>query len=179
MVAASDFRVRGMTVLELAVVMVIIGILASMILPLYSGYQSRMEEARCLANLRNLYVAASGHLLANKSWPQIPNNLVTEDPKAYARAWVDALTPFGAPHSTWICPTIQGKLQIPMDAIGQDKHYRIDFVGSAFDADETAPRRDPRFPWFVERAGFHSRGNLVILADGTTTSLMDLVAQLK
>ena len=51
-----------MTLLELAVVTVIIGILASLLLPVYSGHVARSGKIQCLANLRNIYVAASAHL---------------------------------------------------------------------------------------------------------------------
>jgi hypothetical protein len=145
-----------------------------MLLPVYSEYTARMEEARCLANLRSLYVAASGYLQANDSWPQIPVTLITEDPTMYARSWVRALTPFGAPHATWICPTIQHSFGISMDALEKDENYRIDFIAAPFDDNPVSPRLDPKHPWFLEKAGVHSRGNLVVLADGTTVSLKDL-----
>jgi prepilin-type N-terminal cleavage/methylation domain-containing protein len=162
------------TVLEVLVVVVIVAIIASMLLPVYSNYTSRMEEARCLANLRNLYVAASGYLLANESWPQIPVQLLVDQPKAYARAWVSALAPFGAPHSTWICPTIQRSFQISMDELAKDENYRIDFIATPFDDQPSSPRRSATHPWFIEKSGIHSRGNLVVLANGSTLSLRDL-----
>jgi len=171
---AGSARRRGFTILEVLVVVVIIAILASMLLPVYSSFTARMEEARCLANLRSLYGAASGYLQANESWPQIPAALMTDDPKGYARSWVSALAPFGAPHSTWICPTIHRSFHISMDALEKDEHYRIDFVAVPFDDNPTSPRRDPAHPWFLEKSGVHSRGNLVILANGTTLSLRDM-----
>jgi type II secretory pathway pseudopilin PulG len=157
------------------VVVVIVAILASMLLPLYSSYKTRMEAVNCMANLRNLHIAASGYLLSNKSWPQISPALGNDNPKAFAKAWVEALRPFGAPHSTWICPAIQQRLHVTMEAVQKDEDYRIDYVPTPFDDNEVSPRRALRHPWFIEKAGFHGRGNLVILADGTTTSLKDLV----
>jgi prepilin-type N-terminal cleavage/methylation domain-containing protein len=162
----------GFTLLEILVVIVIIAILASMLLPVYAAFLSRMEETRCLANLRTLYLAGSGYLQANESWPQIDNKLITEDPKTYARLWVTALKPFGAPHSSWICPTLQKTFAFPMEAIDKDENYRIDFIGAGFDTNPLTPRISETFPWF--KAGVHRRGNLVILANGTTTSLQDL-----
>lgn len=172
-------RRRAVTILELAVVLTIIVILVSMLLPAYTSYQSRAEEAACLANLRNLYVAASGYLVANKSWPQIPAKQAVDEPVAYAKAWVQVLAPYGASHSVWICPTLQRSLQLTMEAVEKDERYRIDFFATPFDDNEGTPRRKPRHPWFVEKAGVHGRGNLLILADGTTTSLSDLVEQAK
>ena len=168
---------RAVTLLELAVVVAIIVILVSMLLPAYTSYQSRVQEAACLANLRNLYVAASSYLVANKSWPQIPAKQSIDEPVAHAKAWVQTLAPYGASHSVWICPTLQRNLQLTMEDVEKDKHYRIDFFATPFDDNEGTPLRKPKHPWFVEKAGFHGRGNLIILADGTTTSLRDLVEQ--
>lgn len=167
-------RTRAFTILEVLVVVVIIAIIASMLLPVYSSFVARMEESRCLANLRNLYVAASGYLQANESWPQIPVTLMTDEPKTYARSWVAALAPFGAPHSTWICPSLQHLSGISMEALEKDEHYRIDFFATPFDDNPVSPRQAPTHPWFIEKAGLHSRGNLLILANGNTLSLKDV-----
>lgn len=164
-----------MTLLEVAVVLVIIAILASMLLPFYGAMQARAEEGRCLANIRNLYVAASGYVNANGFWPQVPFKMSVDQPHAYARLWVEALAPFGTSHSTWICPTLQRRFGIPLAALEKEENYRIDFVPNPFDDNPESPRRAARFPWFMEKAASHSRGQLVILADGTTTALMDLV----
>lgn len=169
-----DRRDCGVTVLELAVVVVIIGILASMLLPIFGGIQERALEATCFANLKNLYVGAASYLHANGSWPQIPNTLLASDPKSYAHRWVDVLKPYGIPHQTWICPTIQRKFAQPMSTIDDNDHYRVDYLGMAFDEKPSSPYPEKPFPWFVEQAGFHGRGNLMILSNGTTTTLADM-----
>ena len=170
----SVSRASGFTLLELAVVMVIIAILASMLLPILSSFNSRAEEARCLANLRNLYVGASACLQANGSWPQIPNDLIVSDPKTYAKMWVAELTPFGIPHTTWICPSVQRSLGIPLSEIEKDENYRVDYIGVSFDDKPSSPYPEEAYPWFIEKAGFHGRGNLLIMSNGSTVSLADL-----
>lgn len=173
----SRERARAFTLLEIMVVVVIIGILASMLLPLFRSFSARADEARCLANLRTLYVAASGYLQADGAWPQIPAKLFVDEPKTYARSWVTALAPYGAAHSTWICPTLHRSFAISMDALEKDENYRIDFLATPFDENPAAPRANPNHPWFIEKAGVHPRGNLLILANGTTTSLLDLTGK--
>lgn len=170
-------RERAFTLLEIMVVVIIIMILASMLLPLYSSFTARADEARCIANLKGLYVAASGYLQADGAWPQIPVKLFTDDPKTYAKLWVAALTPYGAPHSTWICPTLQRTIGTSMEALEKDEHYRIDFIATPFSDDPLAPRANPAHPWFMEKAGVHPRGNLLVLANGTTTSLLELTGK--
>lgn len=167
-------RTNGMTVLELAVVIVIIAILASMLLPLMSSFNSRAEEARCLANLRSLYLGAAGYLQANGSWPQISNDLISTDPKTYAKSWVTALTPYGIPHQTWICPTVQRGIGLPISSIDKDENYRVDYLGVSFDDQPSSPYPEEAYPWFLEMAGFHGGGNLLIMSNGSTTSLRDL-----
>lgn len=164
-----------MTILELAVVLVIIAILASMLLPFYGAMTARAEEGKCLANIRGLHVAASSYLNSNGSWPQIPVKLSEDNPHAFARNWVEALAPFGAPHVSWICPSLQRRLGIPFSAIDEKDHYRIDFLPSSFDSDPATPRRAGGYPWFMERIASHPRGQLIILADGTATALLDIV----
>ena len=166
---------RGVTVLELAVVIVIIGILACMLLPVAARIQSRADEATCIANLKNLFVGAAGYLHDKESWPQIPNTLLKDDPKGYAKQWVAALSRYGIPHKAWICPAIQRERHEPMSTIEDDETYRVDYIGMAFDDRPTSPKPENPFPWFVESAGFHGRGNLIILSDGNTTSLNDMV----
>ena len=175
------FQVRqalgGVTVLELAVVMVIIGILTAMLLPVYSSYVQRIEQAKCLANLRNLYAAASGYLQANGSWPQIPPSLMTTDPKQHARDWVEVLKPYGAPHAVWICPTIQRESGEPMDSFDTVENYRIDYVPTTFNDNPTSPLQFARNPWFMEKGNCHDGGNLIMFADGSTASVRDLIQQ--
>lgn len=167
-------RNAGMTLLELAVVMVIIAILASMLLPFLSSYQTKAEEAKCLANLRNLYVGASGYMQSNGSWPQISNALVVTDAKTYGKMWVAALAPYGIPHTTWICPSVQRTLGLSISTIEEDANYRVDYIGVEFDDQPSSPYPEDVYPWFLEKAGFHGRGNLLVLSNGSTTSVADL-----
>lgn len=171
-------RAGGFTLIELAVVMVIVAILATMLLPMYSHYLRRADEMKCMANLRGLYVAASGYLQANGSWPQIPSALRLSEPKVHARNWVETLKPFGAPHNVWICPSAQREMGLTSEQYDSDQHYRIDFLPMAFNDQPSTPRRWPRFPWFVEKGNFHGRGNLIIFADGSTAAFKDVVADL-
>jgi type II secretory pathway pseudopilin PulG len=159
------------------VVIVIIAIIASMLVPAYGGWRARADEARCLANLRSLFVAASRSLDAAGEWPQIPLKMMIDNPKQHARAWVQALEPYGAPHSSWICPTLQRSFQFPMEDLEKAEHYRIDFVPSEFDDGQNSPRLVGHYPWFMEKTASHARGQLIIFADGTTSSMVDFLGQ--
>jgi type II secretory pathway pseudopilin PulG len=162
-----------MTILEIATVVVIIGILASLLLPAYSGHRARYERVQCMANLRSLHVAASGYLQAGASWPQIPSELIVSDPSDYAKRWVQALGPFGAPRQVWTCPTHERDFEPEAET---EDNYRSDYIASPFNEDPASPHRWVRYPWFFEQGNFHKRGSLIIFNDG---SIMDLADYLK
>ncbi len=100
------------TLLELLIVLAIIGILATLLIPVYGHLRERAQKVQCMANLHSLYVGTDLYVQRNGSWPQIfLKNYGT--PEDYANAWVAALDPFGIERTTWICPTIQEMLHGP------------------------------------------------------------------
>ena len=95
------------TLLELLIALVIVGILITLLVPVYGRIRERAQKVQCMANLRSLYVGTEAFLQRNGSWPQIfaKNYGETED---FANAWVTALAPFGssaAPGSARRCRT--------------------------------------------------------------------------
>lgn len=164
-------RESGFTLLELLIGLVIIGILATLAIPAYTGLRERAQRVQCLANLRALYLGADLYLQRNGSWPQIRSNDYPES-TAFADVWIDALTPYGVERKTWICPTIQGLLGGP-DYTVPDK-FRIDYFATPFDDKSTTPHRWPRQPWFIEAGDVHGSGNLIIFTDGSISSLADV-----
>jgi type II secretory pathway pseudopilin PulG len=62
----------GFTLLELLTVIIIIVLLASMIIPTMAGLRARADRGKCMSNLRQLYVAASGYVDSQGHWPQVP-----------------------------------------------------------------------------------------------------------
>ena len=157
------------TLLELFIVIVIVGILVTLTVPLISTLRARAQRLQCSGNLRSLYVSADLFLQQNGSWPQIPRTSSDTGSEEYAKAWIDALAPFGASAKTWICPTIQGLLENPDYLSAGD--VRIDYTPMPFDDKPTTPHLWPRQPWFVERGDVHGNGNLVIFTDGSISDL--------
>lgn len=164
---------RAFTLLELAMVVVIIGILATLLLPVYAGFRARAEKAQCIANLHTLYIAADLFLQRNGSWPQIPRSSSDTDGHEFANAWIDALAPFGPGRKSWICPTMEGLLHNP--DYTQPQNARIDYIPMNFDDKPTTPHRWPRQPWFVESGDVHGDGNLLIYTDGSVAEVGDLL----
>ena len=166
-------RGRAFTLLELAIALVISGILATMLLPVYAGMRARAQKAQCIANLHNLYVAADLYVQRNGSWPQITRGDSDTADADFANAWIDALAPFGPARQTWICPAIEEVLQNP--DYQQPQNARLDYFPMSFDDKPITPHQWPRQPWFVETANVHGHGNLIIYTDGSVAQTGDLM----
>ncbi len=160
------------TLLELLIALVIVGILITLLIPVYGRIRERAQKVQCMANLRGLYVGTEAYLQRNGSWPQIflKNYGESED---FANAWVAALEPFGIERSTWICPTIQVLLRNP--DYNDPANARLDYVSTGFDDKPTSPHQWPRQPWFIETGDVHGNGNLIIFTDGSIAETNDVL----
>lgn len=167
--------VRGFTLLEVLVVVVIIGILAALLFPVLSVMRARAQRVQCMGNLRSLYVAAESYLQQNGSWPQIGGDDSNTAEQDEANAWISALAPFGPTQKTWICPTVQELLQNP--DLSKPENVRIDYIATPFDDKPPTPHQWPTQPWFIESADVHGNGNLIILTDGSISDLKTVAGQ--
>jgi type II secretory pathway pseudopilin PulG len=173
---SATFSLRAFSILELAVVVFIIAILASLTIPAYSHIRARAQRFRCAGNLRNLAVAANQYIQQNGSWPQIPPTAGEDgSPEQFAEAWITALAPFGPTRETWICPTMQNKLGNPDYSTPDDA--RIDYMPTSFDEKPHSPHEWPRQPWFIEMGDVHGNGNLIIFTDGSISDLNTVLQQ--
>ena len=167
---------RGFTLLEVAICVLVVGILATMLFPVLNSVQARAERSKCTANLHSLHVAASLYVQEHRMWPQIA---VTESmpPKDIADAWITTFQPYGLSQINWICPTIQHLLQSP--DIGDPENKRVDYAATAFDSNPQSPFQWAKQPWFIESGNVHGNGNLIIFPDGHVESLNELVGVLQ
>jgi type II secretory pathway pseudopilin PulG len=159
----------------LLIVCVIIGILAILTLPAISGMRARAQRVQCMTNLRSLYAATELFIQQNGSWPQIA---MSDDDSAetdYAKAWIEALKPFGPDQKSWICPTIQNLLGNP--DLSDPANVRVDYVATTFDDKPATPHQWPRQPWFAEVGDVHGHGNLIIFTDGSISDLKTVTAK--
>lgn len=162
---------RGFSLLELVTVVLVIAILAVMVAPMVSTIRGRLDRSRCMANLRNLHVAAALYVQERRQWPQIIAPGASGSPEVAAR-WVDALRPYGLDQMTWVCPTVQRLMQSP--DLTKDENRRIDYVATPFDANPMTPFRWSTQPWFIEKGNMHGNGNLIIFPDGHIQSLYEI-----
>lgn len=166
-------RFVAFTLLELLIVLAIIGILGTLLMPVYAGMRARAQRVQCVANLHNLYLAADLFLQRNGNWPQITHGQSDTGPQDFANAWFDALAPFGPTRQTWICPALQEVLHNPDYLLPEDA--RLDYFPMSFDDKPTTPHQWPRQPWFIETANVHGNGNLIIFTDGSIVETNDVL----
>jgi prepilin-type N-terminal cleavage/methylation domain-containing protein len=179
LVEQQAVRKVAFTLLEVLIVLVIIAILAILLLPAISAFRARAQRIQCMANLRSLYAATELFIQQNGSWPQI--GMADDDSDSaeeqHAKAWIDALTPFGPTQQTWICPTTQNLLGNP--DLSKPENMRIDYFTTSFDDKPATPHQWPRQPWFAEVGDVHGHGNLIIFTDGSISDLKTVAAKAK
>jgi type II secretory pathway pseudopilin PulG len=163
--------------MEMAIVVAIIAILAVLLIPVIEKLRARAQRVQCMANLRNLHVAAAQYVQDNNQWPQIASTSGDEDDTSYALEWIAALAPYQVLKKSWICPTLQNALGNP-DYISPGNE-RVDYFGMPFDDKPMTPYQWPRQPWFVESADVHGHGQLIIFTDGSISDYKTILAEAK
>ena len=63
----------GFTLLEVATVIVILGILGTLTVPVVKGFRERAEGLKCMANLKGLSLGVQAYIVDHRCWPQISN----------------------------------------------------------------------------------------------------------
>jgi len=165
----------GFTLFELLIALVIIGILSILLLPAISGLRARAQKAQCMANLRSLYTATELYIQQNGSWPQIVMSDSDSAEDDFAKAWIEALAPFGPSQKSWICPTVQNLLGNP--DLSDPSNLRVDYFGNNFDDKPTTPHQSANAPWFAEVGSVHGNGVLIIFADGRIVESNALISR--
>ena len=151
-------------------VIVIIGILATMLVPVFQRLQGRAELQSCVGNLKGLYAAGTSYVQDQGHWPQIETKDVQRP--AYALAWIAAFRPYGIAEINWLCPSVQRQLRNP-DYLNPN-HARVDYLATPFDSSPRTAYKWPTQPWFVERGDVHGEGQMVIFTNAEVKSLKEI-----
>lgn len=165
--ARMRLKNKGVTLLELMIVLVIIAILAILLFPAVLSFQEKSRRLACMENLKGLFTSTSAYLTSNDGvWPQIKWD--SKDDREYTKKWYEALSPYGAGRPNFICPSVQSRLKNPN--FEKEKFWRTDYISAFFDNKPWTATRWSTQPWFAERQDMHS-GNLMVMANG---SLIDI-----
>lgn len=159
-------KARGISLLELVLVISILAVLAAMAVPAYGFFRRKAEDATCMANLRSLHASFSSYIQDHGMvWPQNPYQLDTgSDPEQESKWWFEALEPYGGTREVWLCPSERRGFAIDTDK----EHHEMSYVPTAFDEIPNRAYQWARQPWLIERGGFHNEGEAnLIMPDGS------------
>ena len=74
---------KGFTLIELIIVVIIIGILASIAAPIMSGMQAKALSAEAVAGMSAIREALREYYVANNAWPVLVNNRPSDSPASF------------------------------------------------------------------------------------------------
>jgi prepilin-type N-terminal cleavage/methylation domain-containing protein len=161
---------RGLSLLEIMVVVTILAILLSLCVPLISLYKRRSEDLACMGNLRSLHTSFGAYLLDHSMvWPQPNEGLINDasdaedDNDQLTQFWITTLEPYGAHRQTWLCPSERSTFKTDFD----EKRYDASYAPTPFDKTPNIAYEWGRQPWLIERGGFHGGEANRVMPDGS------------
>ena len=158
------------TLVELLVVILIIGVLAAMIFPNFTGMRVKAEGVVCMGRLRGLWTAFSSTLNDGNGWPQLPSDIQIGT-KEEQQWWLTySSNNLGLSAHDWQCPTVVRSQQ---SSTNTNQVSLISYYPTLFDAKPMSPKNWPRMPWFTEIQGGHGAGILSVRSDGSVCPIQD------
>ena len=154
-------RSPGFTVLELLAVVVILGVLATLAVPMFETIRPRVERVVCMNNLKNLRVVFGDYAI--NGWPQLPEGTALGSMEEQ-RWWLEKTKKeLGLSERSWQCPTIRRMFSNEPERERPLIHY----LPTPFSEEPNKANQWPKMPWFIEIGDAHGEGNLLIRQNGT------------
>lgn len=160
-------RASAFTVLEILVVALIVGILASMTFPMYGIMRAKAEDVSCTANLKTLHVSLAAYLADKREWPQAPESIMNKEEKLW-EFFVEELEEYGGEQKYWTCPT-HFRQTIGARPVEERPEYFSSYIPTLFDDREATPFKW-RQPWLIERGDLHGNGAKLLMSDGDVSA---------
>lgn len=154
--------------MELLIVFVVLALLVAVGVPSYGLFVERAKRAACMGKIRRLHTSLGSYTVDKGHWPQVPveDTSLTDDD--INQKWVDALSPYGIALTDWICPA--DRYQEPGHRHDTNDDPHLSYVVTAFDGGSSTPYRWQQ-PWVSERFAFHPGGILMIMPDGSISTI--------
>jgi len=160
-----------MTILEIAAVVAIFGILAVLFFVVSDRLPMRAESAKCMANMRSIQVGLAAYLTDRGNWPQEPVDQLGNNEDAYEDWWIAEMKPYGVNEADWMCPTIK-RLVTRKSPNGRPK---VHYTPTMFDNHPSTPYRWSTQPWLIEIGNMHGQGALICYPDGSIKPMDEVV----
>jgi len=162
---ANQVTARGISLVELIIVVSIIGLLASIAYPALGGFKRKAEEVTCTGRLKRLHGAFDAYMGDHEQWPQVPEEVQDAQNEEETWEWYYyALKDYGATERDWLCPTEERDLAAaPME---ERPDFHSSYIPTPFDSKTITPYRWPQ-PWLIERGNFHKSGARMLMPDGS------------
>lgn len=173
---------RGLTLVELMMVLTIIAILAIVSFQGYSKFREKAELVDSMTKMSTIYNSIHGFIGQNHQWPQEPLEVSHEDLWDW---WMKALEPYGTSQETWFSTAHlrqvnrqlkeSGQKGVGMKEMGSNSDLKIpSFYPAQFDDLEDALSYKGQ-PWVMETGEYHGEaGMLVVFPDGTVHTMPTL-----
>lgn len=173
---------RGLTLVELMMVITIIAILAVVSFQGYSKFREKAEMVDAMTKMKTIYNSLQGYINQNHQWPQEPQDVSHED---LCEWWMKALEPYGTSQETWFSTAHlrqvnrqlkeSGGKSVELKDMGSNSDLKIpSFYPAEFeDLDDALSYKTQ--PWVMESGEYHgATGMLVVFPDGTIHTMPTL-----
>lgn len=159
-------RPRGITLIEILMVVVIVAMLATISFPLFGHLRDKARNVTCIANLRLLWLGADGYMADHDHiWPQMleePDLSESEEP--LWEWWFEVLRPYGVAKQHWICASEESTYE---EKFSTTSKFHSSYIPTDFEATPNVAYIWTQ-PWFIERGQYHGRnhGPNIVMPDG-------------
>jgi prepilin-type N-terminal cleavage/methylation domain-containing protein len=160
--------IRGFTLVELLVVVLIITLLAAILFPIGTNMLDRYETGVCMSNMRNLIPPLRAYIEEKGHWPQEPESAKIND-EAHEDWWIKELEPYDLTERSWQCPTLRRKIS----SKSPEGRPRLHYSPTLFDDKPITPFKWSTQPWFIEIGNMHGRGAFICFPDGSIKTIND------
>ncbi len=158
-------KTAGLSLLELLVTILIIGILIGVVAAVSSKFIKRAEKVKCISHMRTLHTAFLAYMQDKGHWPQMPKDQEWTE-SGFFKFWIISLEPYGVAQDTWLCPSDK----LFMGYKKMEKKRKTEYFGSyaptPFDDAPGTPLRWNQ-PWLMERGNLHGNGAHILMPDGS------------
>lgn len=162
------------TLIEVLIVTLIVAILATLCVPLFSYLKARAQQVTCISHLKIMHNGFMGYMGDHEeTWPQMPPGMNDAEEEQEWEWWYDQLKEYGVSKAHWLCPADVSSREKTYDVNG---NFASSYIPTPFDALPNTAFRWGLQPWVMERGSLHGdkQGPNILMPDGTVRQGLSL-----